>query len=74
VVIVDDILSTGGTMSAIANALRENGISISDILVVLCKDSDRKELNRHLGIDFKRMLDISIENGTVTVTDPSDLL
>jgi len=72
VVIVDDVISTGGTMSAIVAALRENGISIVDILVVFGKGSGREEISRHLGIEYKRMLDISVENWTVTVTDPLD--
>lgn len=71
VVIVDDVLSTGGTLSAIVGALRENGIFVSDILVVFCKGPDIKELNKRLGIEFKRMLDLSVENGAAAVKDPS---
>jgi len=72
VVIVEDVISTGGTMSAIVAALRDNGISVVDILVVFGKGSGREEISRHLGIEYKRMLDISVENGIVTVTDPLD--
>ena len=70
VVIVDDVISTGGTMAAILSALRENGISVEDVLVVFSKGSGKEGLDRRLGIEFKRMLDISVENGIVTVTDP----
>ena len=69
VVIVDDVISTGGTMSAIVGALKESGISVEDVLVVFSKGSGR-DRSRHLGFEFKRMLDISVENGTVIVTDP----
>jgi len=72
VVVVDDVLSTGGTMSAILDALRENRIAVIDVLVVFSKGPGKEDLRRRLGIDFKRMLDISVENGTVTVTDPLD--
>ena len=72
VVIVDDVLSTGGTMSAILDALRENGITVVDVLVVFSKGPGKEDLRRRLGINFKRMLDISVENGSVTVTDPLD--
>lgn len=71
VVIVDDILSNGGTMSAIICALRENGISVTDVLTVFNKGSVREELSRRFGIEFKRMLDISIKDGVVTVMGPS---
>lgn len=58
VVIVDDILSTGGTLRALIKALRENGIIIEDVLVVFNKGSRREELVNELGIDIKRMIDI----------------
>lgn len=70
VVIVDDILSTGGTLSALVGAMEENGISVKDILVVLNKGSAREELSRRLGIEIKRMLDIVLENGAAAVIGP----
>ncbi|MCL1810830.1 MAG: hypoxanthine/guanine phosphoribosyltransferase [Methanomassiliicoccaceae archaeon] len=72
VVIVDDMLSTGGTLSALTGALKENGISVEDILVIFNKCSNIDELGRRLGTGIKRMLDISLEKGTVVVTDPSN--
>lgn len=70
VVLVDDIVSTGGTLSSIVVTLKEKGISVTDILVVFDKGSEREALSKRLGIDIKRMLDISVKNGTVTVTEP----
>ena len=70
VVIVDDMVSTGGTLSAIACALKENGISIQDILVVFSKGSGVETLSEKMGIGIKRMLDVSVADGTVVVTDP----
>jgi len=72
VVIVDDVLSTGGTMSAIIGALRENEISIEDVLIIFNKGPGREVLNRRWGIDIKRMLDISIENGVISINDPAN--
>ncbi|MCL2031887.1 MAG: hypoxanthine/guanine phosphoribosyltransferase [Methanomassiliicoccaceae archaeon] len=69
VIIVDDILSTGGTLSAVVGALRENGISVIDILVVFNKSSEIEELGERLGVDIKRMLDITVEDGAVRIRD-----
>ena len=70
VVLVDDLLSTGGTLSALIRAMKENGIIVKDALVVFNKGSEIAELRNHLGVDIKRMLDITVENGTVGVTEP----
>jgi len=70
IVLVDDVASTGGTLSAIVGTLKENGISVVDILVVFGKGSGREALSKGLGIEIKRMLDISVRDGTVVVTDP----
>jgi adenine phosphoribosyltransferase len=70
VIIVDDVLSTGMTLSAVAGAMKENGISVKDILVVFNKGTAREEISKSLGIDIKRMLDISLDNGKITVTEP----
>ena len=72
VVLVDDVLSTGGTLSAVIGALKENGISVEDVMVVFNKGSGKDTLSRDLGISVKRMLDLSTEGGIVTVKDPLD--
>ena len=70
VVIVDDMLSTGGTLTAIANALKEKGITVEDVLVVFNKSSEREELSKRLGVEIKRMIDLSVEYDSVTIRDP----
>jgi len=70
VVLVDDVASTGGTLSAIVSAMKENGISVTDILVVFGKGSGIEALSKSLGVDIKRMLDISVSDETIFVTDP----
>ncbi|MDR1690701.1 MAG: adenine phosphoribosyltransferase [Candidatus Methanoplasma sp.] len=72
VVIVDDILSTGGTLAALVSSLKTNGILIEDVLVVLNKNSGKEELDEHLGINVKRMLDIYVEKDSVTISEPLD--
>ncbi len=70
VVIVDDMVSMGGTLSAIIGALRENGIVVKDVMVVFNKGGDIEEINRRLGIVVKRMLDVSLEDRKAVIAEP----
>jgi len=65
VLIVDDLLSTGGTMAAICTALDEIGAEITDIAVVFRKvgASAMDDINH----DVVSLLDISVRDGEVTV-------
>jgi adenine phosphoribosyltransferase len=67
VLVVDDLLSTGGTLAAICGALDDIGADIVDIVVVLRKvgpsaldDTDYEATS---------LLDITVEDGTVTIHD-----
>jgi adenine phosphoribosyltransferase len=65
VLIVDDLLSTGGTMAAICAALDEIGAEITDIAVVIRKigESAMDDVDH----DVVSLLDISVDDGEVTV-------
>lgn len=65
VLIVDDLLSTGGTLAAITEALDDIGADVADIVVVLRKvgDSALKETD----YEATSLLDITVEDGEVTV-------
>jgi len=65
VLIVDDLLSTGGTLAAITEALDDIGADVADIVVVLRKvgDSALEETDH----EATSLLDITVEDGEVTV-------
>jgi adenine phosphoribosyltransferase len=67
VVFVDDVLSTGGTLKAVVQALRKVGAEIIDILVVFDKMDDKSQLEREIGLRIKTLLKIDIEGGRVVV-------
>jgi len=69
VVIVDDVLSTGGTMSALIDALTSRKVVIVDVLVVLNKGFSKKELKETFGIDVKTMIRIDFVDGVPVITD-----
>ncbi|MDR3206275.1 MAG: adenine phosphoribosyltransferase [Candidatus Methanoplasma sp.] len=62
-VLVDDILSTGGTLEALAPAIRAAGAEISAVLTVFDKGSAKDRLERDLGLTIRRMFVLSVENG-----------
>lgn len=61
VVIVDDTLSTGGTMRALISALTSHGIEIVDILVVF--DKTENISSAVPGVKVKALLNVSVKDG-----------
>ena len=45
VVIVDDVISTGGTMSAVLNAVKDAKAVVTDVLVVINKDNGASKID-----------------------------
>ena len=66
VVVVDDVLSTGGTMRAIINALKNViGVEIVDIIVVFEKTESRLEIEREFGVKVKRLMHVDVVDGKI---------
>ncbi|OAQ51895.1 adenine phosphoribosyltransferase [Natrinema mahii] len=69
VVIVDDMLSTGGTLAAICDALDGIGAEIADIVVVLRKVGE--SALDDTAYEATSLVDITVEDGEVTVHSTS---
>ncbi|AGB04066.1 PRPP-binding protein, adenine/guanine phosphoribosyltransferase [Aciduliprofundum sp. MAR08-339] len=69
VLLVDDVLSTGGTITAVVNGIRRIGAEISDIVVVVNKNKDLGALERKIGYKIKTIVNIEIVDGRVKVLD-----
>lgn len=67
VVLVDDVLSTGGTLKSIIVALRQMGVEIVDVLVAVEKGERRKELERELGIGIRALVKVEVRDGRLVV-------
>ncbi len=61
VFLIDDVLSTGGTLRSIAASLGQHGITITEIVVILNKSSDKYQLSQELGIPIRSILDVGLE-------------
>ena len=67
VVIVDDVLSTGGTLRPLVLALREAGAEVVDVLVVVEKGGNRPALERELGMPVHTLVKVEVRNGRLAV-------
>ena len=61
--IIDDVISTGGTIKAMVNALKENGVVITNVIIVLNKSRDIKSIEEEIGCPIITLLDVGVEDG-----------
>lgn len=63
VMIVDDVVSTGGTLRSIVEALRSHGVTVTEIAVVFSKCEDLPSLSLELGVPIHHLLDVRSSSG-----------
>ena len=68
VLVLDDVLSTGGTLRAITDALDEIGADIADIVCVI-KKADGENKMADAGYDPKTLINVVVEDGKVVIVD-----
>ena len=68
VLVLDDMLSTGGTLRAITDALDGIGADIVDVVVVMKKVGGENALEG-IGREVKTLIDVRVEDGEVVVVD-----
>jgi adenine phosphoribosyltransferase len=66
-IIVDDVLSTGGTIRAVIMALKDIGAEIVDTVIVFNKHKNKKDLEDELDMELKTLLDVDVKDGKVMV-------
>jgi len=67
VVIVDDVVSTGGTLWALVEALKKMYVKVSDIVVVIEKTDKKAEIERKIGHQIKTLVKVDVVNGKVVI-------
>ena len=63
VTIVDDVVSTGGTLKAVVGALRDAGAIVKEVVLALNKSDKLFTLEKELGIPIHYVSKIWVENG-----------
>ena len=65
IVIVDDVLSTGGTLKAVVNALK-NVVDIKGIYIAVCK-GNKEEIERQIGMKIHTIVNIKVGKDEVEI-------
>ncbi len=66
VLIIDDVISTGGTMKAVIWALEKAGASIEDIIVVI-ERGEGKKIIKDMGYNVQTMIKIDVDENGVKI-------
>ncbi len=61
--IIDDVVSTGGTVRAVVGALRDAGVTVTEVVTVFYKGGDVSRLEEELGVPVRFLLAVSSEGG-----------
>jgi adenine phosphoribosyltransferase len=67
VMLVDDVISTGGTLRAIILALRGIGAELVDVVVAVEKGGLRAQLEQELGVRIKSLVKVEVRHGRLVV-------
>ena len=67
ILLLDDLISTGGTLSGILRALEQLGVEVIDTIIVIDKGSGRKIVEEKFNIKIKTLVGIDIVDGMVKI-------
>ena len=68
VLVLDDVLSTGGTLSALLTALEGLGAEIADTIAVIKKEGGENRVEED-GFDVKTLVNVDVVDGEVVIVD-----
>ena len=69
ILLLDDLISTGGTMRGILKALNQMDVKVVDIIIVIDKDNGRRKIENEFGVKIKALVSIVIEDGKVIIKE-----
>ncbi len=69
IVIVDDIISTGGTLISVIKGIEKAGAEILDIICVFERGEGKKRVKEETGYDVKTLIKLDVKNGKVKVLE-----
>lgn len=69
VMLLDDVISTGGTVRAIIGALKESIVTVTEVCAVFDKSEDIDALSRDIGVPIRCLLHVGTRNGKPVILD-----
>ena len=67
VTLVDDVISTGGTLRAVVLGLRQAGAELVDVIVAVEKGGAKAGIEEELGLSIKSLVRVEVRQGRVVV-------
>jgi len=67
VILVDDVLSTGGTLRAVLQVLSEIGVVVKGVFIAVYKGTCKEEILQTFKIPITTIVDIEVEKGKVII-------
>ena len=67
ILLIDDVVSTGGTLIALIKTLKELDLDIKSIVAVIEKGDGKTNVERETGTDILSIFKIAIEDGKVVI-------
>jgi adenine phosphoribosyltransferase len=72
IILVDDVVSTGGTMIAVLNAMEKMGIEIVDVFAVVEKGEGKYIVEGETGFEVKSLVKVNVVDGKVQIEGSRD--
>lgn len=66
VLVIDDVVSTGGTMIAVLQALKNMGVEIAEVVAVIEKGEGKKIVEKETGLKLKALIKVDVIDNKVT--------
>lgn len=67
IILIDDVVSTGGTMIAVLNALKQMDVEIVDVMAVIEKGNGKDIVKIETGFTVKSLVKVNILEGRVVI-------
>ncbi len=65
ILLIDDVVSTGGTMIAVLNALKNMGVEIVELVAVIEKGEGKKIVEKETGFKLKALIKVDVIDNKV---------
>ena len=67
VIIVDDIISTGGTLQSILTVLQKIGVDVKGVITLVDKSENKDYINKKLNVNIESLIKLKFVNNKVLI-------
>ena len=65
IVLIDDVISTGGTLKSVLKSLKKMGTIIKGVIIIIDKGNSTNEIIKETNIDIHTLIKLEIYNGKI---------